>query len=139
MSDNKSQQGAGGALTLAGLEERINVIGRAVLGSENFGKLMHTAVSTRTSFEQAFSKQMEKNLHFYNMPSQADLVELGAQCNRIEERVVRIEMMLSRIVDRLEPEAAPKTPAVPRTRQPRKRAAAAKGSKTASKASKADS
>lgn len=111
------------ALTLATLEERINTLGRAVLGSENYGKLMHGALTTRTSVKRAFSDQMARNLHFYNLPTQDDLVSLAEQCNRIEERVVRMELGLNRLIEQLAgPSPATSENRAPRTRKPKRKA-----------------
>ena len=126
---DESKKKTGNALTLATLEERINVLGQAVMGSDNYRKLMHGAVSTRSSVKRAFSDQMARNLHFYNMPSQDDLISLGEQCNRIEERLVQMESNLNRLVEHLSGKPEVKMSATPRTR---KRAPASK-SRTASK------
>jgi len=82
---------------VSALEERVNVLGQAVFGSENFGKVMNTAVMTSAGVKKRFNDRMAKNLHFYNMPSQDDIVLLAEQCNRIEERLVGIEAMLHRL------------------------------------------
>ncbi|MEL7108267.1 MAG: hypothetical protein AAGJ68_00860 [Pseudomonadota bacterium] len=101
---------------IASLEDRVNVIGRAVFGSENFGKIMNTAVSTQGRMQKGFSDRMARNLHFYNMPSQDDVVALAEQCARIEERMVAIENMLLVLVEDKMP-AARTGPA--RTRKPK--------------------
>lgn len=85
--------------TVAALEERVNELGKAVFGSENFGKVMNTAVTTRAAVRKGFSNRMAKNLNFYNMPSQDDIVRLAEQCSRIEERLVSVEAMLHKLVD----------------------------------------
>lgn len=59
---------------------------------------MNTAVSTQGRLQKGFSDRMAKNLNFYNMPSQDDVVALGEQCARIEERIVAIENMLLMLV-----------------------------------------
>ena len=108
------------------LEDRVNVLGKAVFGSENFGKVMNTAVTTSAGVKKRFNDRMAKNLHFYNMPSQDDVVLLAEQCNRIEERLVGIEAMLHQLVNERKP--APRSgPA--RTKKP-KSAAQKKQSKS---------
>ncbi|MEO1304219.1 MAG: hypothetical protein AAFV37_04530 [Pseudomonadota bacterium] len=97
MSSKKNADPIGA--TVAALEERVNVLGKAVFGSENFGKVMNTAVTTRAAVQKGFSNRMAKNLHFYNMPSQDDIVRLAEQCSRIEERLVSVETMLHKLVD----------------------------------------
>lgn len=59
----------GSKLTLDALEERVNTLDRAVLGSDEYNKLIHTAMSAQTRARRAFSDQMAKGLSFYNMPS----------------------------------------------------------------------
>lgn len=106
---------------IANLEERVNVLGRTVFGSDNFGKIMNTAVSTQGRLQKGFSNRMAKNLNFYNMPSQDDVVALGEQCARIEERIVAIENMLLLLVE----EKMPKVRTGPaRTKVPKSKAKA---------------
>ncbi|MCR9078862.1 MAG: hypothetical protein NXH78_07165 [Hyphomonadaceae bacterium] len=85
--------------TVATLEARVNELGKAVFGSENFGKVMNSAVTTQARVQKTFSERMAKNLHFYNMPSQDDIVQLAEQCGRIEERMVAIESMLHQLLN----------------------------------------
>ncbi len=114
MANKKSDDPIGS--TVAALEERVNELGKAVFGSENFGKVMNTAVTTRAAVQKGFSSRMAKNLHFYNMPSQDDIVRLAEQCSRIEERLVSVEAMLHKLVaDKSTP--ARKGPA--RTKKPK--------------------
>lgn len=83
---------------VASLEQRVNELGKAVFGSENFGKVMNTAVTTQARVQKRFADRMGKNLHFYNMPTQEDIVMLAEQCGRIEERMVAIEAMLLEVL-----------------------------------------
>lgn len=76
------------------LEQRVNVLGQAVFGSENFGKIMSGAVITRSRLRRGFADRMAQGLHLYNLPTQDDVVALGEQCARIEERLARMESML---------------------------------------------
>lgn len=92
MADKKNSDPIQSAVTA--LEQQVNVLGKAVFGSENFGKVMNTAVTTGVGVKKRFNDRMAKNLHFYNMPSQEDVIQLAEQCNRIEERLVGIETML---------------------------------------------
>ncbi|MEO0548502.1 MAG: hypothetical protein AAFZ91_01180 [Pseudomonadota bacterium] len=102
--------------TVAALEERVNVLGKAVFGSENFGKVMNTAVTTRAVVQKGFSNRMAKNLNFYNMPSQDDVIRLAEQCSRIEERLVSVEAMLHKLVD---DKSAPMRKGPARTKKPK--------------------
>ena len=97
VADKKSKDKQ--ATSIKALEERVNEIARAVLGNENFGKVMNSAVTTRTRVQRGFSDRMAKQLHFYNMPSQDDIVQLAEQCGRIEERMVAIESMLHQLLN----------------------------------------
>lgn len=82
---------------VATLEERVNELGRAVFGSENYGKVVNTAMTTQANIQKRISDGMAKNLHFYNMPTREDIVSLAAQCGQIEERLVSIESMLHQL------------------------------------------
>ncbi|MEM9572561.1 MAG: hypothetical protein AAF996_13935 [Pseudomonadota bacterium] len=113
MADKKPKDNQ--TTSIKALEERINTIGRAVLGNENFGKVMNSAVTTSSRVQRGFSDQMARQLHFYNMPSQDDVVRLSEQCARIEERVVRIETAIMQLTNQSAAQAGP-----PRTRRPKK-------------------
>ena len=115
VSDKKSKDLQ--AASIKALEDRINTIGRAVLGDENFGKVMNSAVTTGTRVRRGFSDRMARQLHFYNMPSQDDVVQLSEQCARIEERVVRIEAAILQLVGQSGAQAS----GPPRTRRPKKK------------------
>ncbi|MEM7457847.1 MAG: hypothetical protein AAF331_00165 [Pseudomonadota bacterium] len=84
--------------TVAALEERVNELGKAVFGSDNFGKVMNTAVTTQARVQKRFTDRMGKNLHLYNMPTQEDIVQLAEQCGRIEERMISVESMLHELL-----------------------------------------
>ena len=101
---------------VATLEERVNELGKAVFGSDNFGKVMNTAVTTQARVQKRFSDRMGKNLHFYNMPTQEDIVQLAEQCGRIEERMIAIESMLHELLGK-KTSGARKGPA--RTKKPK--------------------
>jgi hypothetical protein len=116
------------AMSIKALEDRINTIGRAVLGNENFGKVMNSAVTTTTRVQRGFSDRMAKQLHFYNMPSQDDVVRLSEQCARIEERVVRIEAAILQLIG----QSATQKSGPPRTRRPKKKSSSAEQKKTRS-------
>ena len=101
---------------VASLEERVNELGKAVFGSDNFGKVMNSAVTTQARVQKRFTDRMGKNLHFYNMPTQEDIVLLAEQCGRIEERMVGIESMLHELLGK-KAAGARKGPA--RTKKPK--------------------
>lgn len=101
---------------VATLEERVNELGKAVFGSDNFGKVMNSAVTTQARVQKRFTDRMGKNLHFYNMPTQEDIVLLAEQCGRIEERMVAIESMLHEVLGK-KTTASRKGPA--RTKKPK--------------------
>ena len=119
VADKKSKDKQ--ATSIKALEERVNEIARAVLSNENFGKVMNSAVTTRTRVQRGFSDRMAKQLHFYNMPSQDDVVRLSEQCARIEERVVRIEAAILQLTG----QTGAQSSGPPRTRRPKKKAASA--------------
>lgn len=114
MADKKNSDPIQTAVTA--LEQQVNVLGKAVFGSENFGKVMNTAVTTGAGVKKRFNDRMAKNLHFYNMPSQDDVILLAEQCNRIEERLVGIESMLHKL---LGDKTAPVRSGPARTKKPK--------------------
>lgn len=130
MADKKSKDLT--ATSIKALEERINTIGRAVLGDENFGKVMNSAVTTGTRMRRGFSDRMARQLHFYNMPSQDDIVRLSEQCARIEERVVRIEAAILQLAG----QSGGQSSGPPRTRRPKKKTASAAPAKKTRSAKK---
>ncbi len=107
------------SLSLEALQERMDVMGRAIFGDSKYGKLMHQALSAQTTMQQTFSEQMAKGLNFYNMPSQDDLSSIADQCNHIEERLMRMEQMLQTLVNQSGGVSPPAKDRVPRTRKPK--------------------
>ena len=134
--EGKKETSLKDALSLESLQERIDVMGRTIFGDSNYGKLMHGALSAQTTMQKTFAEQMAKGLHFYNMPSQDDLSSIADQCNRMEERMVRIETMLKALLEQSGAPSMASTAPVPRTRKPKaasstgKRAAPAKKTQT---------
>ena len=110
------------ATKLDEIEEKLNQLGRAVFGSESFGKVMNTTISTQARLKKGFSDQMGRGLHFYNLPTQDDVTTLAEQCARIEARMVNIESMLH---DLVEGRGTPQSKGPSRTRQPKSAARAA--------------
>ncbi|WP_209254801.1 hypothetical protein [Tropicibacter sp. R16_0] len=115
-ADKSTEKSLKETLSLEALQERMDVMGRAIFGDSKYGKLMHGALSAQTTMQQTFSEQMAKGLSFYNMPSQDDLSSIADQCNRIEERLMHLEQMLQTLVDKSDGVSSPSTARVPRTR-----------------------
>lgn len=98
------------------IEQKLNVLGRAVFGSDGFGQLSNAGLVVRHKLTKQLSDQMGKGLHLYNMPTRDDVTSLAERCAKIDERLLGIEALLLELLDQqnLAPPSGP-----PRTKKPK--------------------
>lgn len=72
-------------------ETMTNQFGGEMSKSPEFSKAMHGMNTTQLAMRQAMSETMEKALAAANMPSRAEIVEIGERLSRIEDSLRRIE------------------------------------------------
>jgi hypothetical protein len=103
---------------IAQLEERIDQIATALMGTEEFARTANAANSLQLRLRKGMNDHMARQLALFNMPSRGDIDSIGERLMTMDERLIRIESLLSRMAPP-DLSAAPK-PA--RTRKPKPRA-----------------
>ncbi len=98
-------------------EKMSNEWGSQLLQSSEFSKSMQGVTALSLKLQQGSQEAMQKVLTASNLPSRADILELGAQVRGVEERLSRIEAALATIG------ATPPVPERPKPLRTRKPAA----------------
>jgi hypothetical protein len=102
---------------IATLEERIDLIGTTLMGTEEFAKTAHAASQLQLRAKKGVNDYMARQLALFNMPSREDIAAIGERLMTMEERLLRIETLLTRLAP-----PAPAAARTPRTRKPKKKA-----------------
>lgn len=102
---------------IATLEERVDTIAGALMGTEEFARTANIANTMQLRVQKGVNDHMSRQLAMFNMPSREDINALGERVMVMDDRLVRIEEMLRRLtpvdaatVQRAKP---------PRTKKPR--------------------
>lgn len=104
------------------LETRFDEMAKAVFGTDAFAKASGTATEIGAKAQRQMADQMSRNLEFFNMPSRADVTAIGERLMTIDDRLIRIEAALEKLVPADDkPTTGPK-----RTRKPPAKKAKAK-------------
>lgn len=107
---------------LAQWEGRTNAVANEQMGSEEFTRAMHFALNVSQGMQQTFAKAVGKALKNLNLPSRAEVVEIDARLQRIEET---LEALVQQLQATGRQDAVPTAPAMPpRTRKPATRESA---------------
>lgn len=96
------------------LESRFDEMAKAVFGTDAFARASGTATEIGVKAQKQMADQMSRNLEFFNMPSREDVTAIGQRLMTIDDRLIRIEAALSRLVP---PDDKP-APGPKRTRKP---------------------
>ena len=91
------------------------VVGKLLQSSE-FSRGMNNATTMTLKLQQTMHEQMTRFLAAANMPSREEVANLGAGMRALDERLARIEAMLSAATGAAPPER--ERPKPPRTRKP---------------------
>ncbi len=83
---------------IASLEERVDAIATAVMGTEEFAKTANLAANLQLRMQKGMAGHMARQLALFNMPSRDDLTALAERVMTMDERLVRIEELLARLV-----------------------------------------
>ncbi|MEM6537710.1 MAG: hypothetical protein AAF668_08285 [Pseudomonadota bacterium] len=123
---NKTSRVADTSLSdsIARLEERIDTIATALMGTEEFARTANFATNLQLRMQKGMAGHMARQLALFNMPSREDVAALGERVMDIDERLVRIEEMLHQIAQSVVVPAEPtfSTAKPSRNRQPKKTA-----------------
>jgi len=103
---------------IATLEERIDAITTNLMGTEEFARTANAASQLQLRVKKGMNDHMARQLALFNMPSREDIAAIGERLMTMDERLIRIEGMLSRLAGP-KPAAAARTP---RTKKPAKKA-----------------
>ncbi|MFN2098639.1 hypothetical protein [Altererythrobacter sp. MF3-039] len=96
------------------LETRFDEMAKAVFGTEAFGKVTGKATEIGVKAQKQMTDQMSRNLEFFNMPSRSDVTAIGERLMSMEDKLIRIETALEKLLPAdVKPAAGPK-----RTRKP---------------------
>ena len=96
------------------LESRFDEMAKAVFGTEAFGRATGRATEFGVKAQKQVADQMSRNLEFFNMPSRSDVTAIGERLMSMEDRLIRIETAL----DKLLPSTDKPAPGPKRTRKP---------------------
>ena len=76
---------------------RINSVANRVMGTDEFSRGMNSVQSLQLGMQRAFMDAMAAHLNNLNMPSRADVTELGELMRSLDRRVSRVEMLLEQL------------------------------------------
>lgn len=100
---------------IAKLEERVDGIGTALMGTEEFAGVATAASTLRARAQKGLNDHWGRQLAFFNMPSREDIAAIGDRLMSMDERLARVEHMLSRMTG---PDPGAKRAGPARTRKP---------------------
>ena len=80
------------------LESRFDEMAKAVFGTDAFAKASGTATDIGVKAQKQMAGQMSRNLEFFNMPSREDVTAIGERLMTIDDRLIRIEAALEKLV-----------------------------------------
>lgn len=106
-------------------ERGVNQIANEAMGNEQFSRLMHGVTSTAAGARAGLGEAMERYLATLNLPSRADITNIGERLQAIEAQLNRLTEIVAQMasIDVAPPTSAPKPK---RTRKPPARPAADK-------------
>ena len=93
----------------------MDALSTALFETPTFAKTANMANTFQTRVKKGVANRMGKRLAFYNMPSREDVTALGDRIISVEDRLVRIEAMLLKLMPA---EAVKPAPGPRRTKKP---------------------
>ena len=98
-------------------EGGVNEIANEAMGNEQFSRLMHGATSVAAGAKAGLGEAMERYLATLNLPSRADITNIGERLQAIEAQLNRLTEIVAQLasVETSAPSLAPKPK---RTRKP---------------------
>lgn len=100
---------------IASIEERVNTIGTALLGTEEVAGVATAASTIRARAQKGLNDHWARQLAFFNMPSREDIAAIGDRLMSMDERLARVESLLARMA---QPAPAAPRGGPARTRKP---------------------
>ncbi|MEW6642376.1 MAG: hypothetical protein AB1586_17855 [Pseudomonadota bacterium] len=105
---------------LAELEKGFNAFANQAMGSREFSRAMNQAGGATFGAQKTLGDLMERYLSSMNLPSRAQLVNMGERLQAIEGQLAEIKILLQRVHgdSAAAPAGLTSLPKPPRTRQP---------------------
>ena len=103
---------------LAEMEKGFNAMATQVMGSEQFSKTAHQLTGASVGAQKTMGDMMEKYLVSMNMPSRAQMANMGERMQSIEAQLNEIKALLNRAYPDAVSESGGAMQRPPRTKQP---------------------
>lgn len=100
---------------IADLESKVDTIATTLFSTNEFAQVVNGANSLSLRLKKGVADQMARNMAVLNVPSRDDVEALGERLMIMDERLIRIERALSKLVP---PDPAAKRAGPPRTKKP---------------------
>lgn len=104
---------------LAEMEKGFNAMAMQVMGTEQFSRVTHQLTGASVGAQKTIGDLMERYLVSMNLPSRAQMVNVGERLNAIESQLNEIRALLNRVhADVASQGNGAVAPMPPRTKQP---------------------
>lgn len=103
---------------LAEMEKGFNAMATQVMGTEQFSRVTHQLTGASVGAQKTIGDLMERYLVSMNLPSRAQMVDMGERLNAIEGQLNEIKALLNRVHGDAARDIGLSAPMPPRTRQP---------------------
>jgi SMC interacting uncharacterized protein involved in chromosome segregation len=103
---------------LAEMEKGFNAMATQVMGTEQFSRVTHQLTGASVGAQKTIGDLMERYLVSMNLPSRAQMVDMGERLNAIEGQLNEIKALLNRVHGDAARDSGLSAPMPPRTRQP---------------------
>lgn len=80
--------------TATDMENRWNEYLNQVMGTEAFGQMMSRSMDSYLTMQAGFSRGMEQYLRALNLPTRADIVQLGERVALLEQKIDSLTLSL---------------------------------------------
>ncbi|MBV5271049.1 MAG: hypothetical protein JZU55_15550 [Afipia sp.] len=102
---------------LAEMEKGFNAMATQVMGTEQFSRVTHQLTGASVGAQKTIGDLMERYLVSMNLPSRAQMMDMGERLNAIEGQLNEIKALLNRVHGDGS-HGGLSAPMPPRTRQP---------------------
>jgi SMC interacting uncharacterized protein involved in chromosome segregation len=104
---------------LAEMEKGFNAMATQVMGTEQFSRVTHQLTGASVGAQKTIGDLMERYLVSMNLPSRAQMIDMGERLNAIEGQLNEIRALLNRVyADAGSQGNGTAAPMPPRTKQP---------------------
>jgi SMC interacting uncharacterized protein involved in chromosome segregation len=103
---------------LAEMEKGFNAMATQVMGTEQFSRVTHQLTGASVGAQKTIGDLMERYLVNMNLPSRAQMMDMGERLNAIEGQLNEIKALLNRVHGDASQGGGLSAPMPPRTKQP---------------------